>query len=99
MGPNMPQQATESFRMRLTPAEKAKIKRLAERKGSTQKEAVLAAVERELATETDEKADAIEPQPGSFLEAASDFVGIIDDPDVPSDLSSNPKYMEDYGKD
>jgi len=85
--------------MRLTPAEKAKIKRLAERKGSTQKEAVLAAVERELATETDEKADAIEPQPGSFLEAESDFVGIIDDPDVPSDLSSNPKYMEDYGKD
>ena len=95
----MPQHATESFKMRLTPEQKAKIKRLAERKGSTQKEAVLAAVERELAAEADKDTNAIEPQPGSFLEAASDFVGIIDDPNVPSDLSSNPKYMRDYGKD
>lgn len=96
MRPNMSQQATESFKMRLTPAQKAKIKRLAERKGSTQKEAVLAAVERELAADTDEEADAIEPQPGSVLELAQDLCGSVEGP---SDLSTNPKYMEDYGKD
>lgn len=92
----MSQQATESFKMRLTPAQKAKIKRLAERKGSTQKEAVLAAVERELAADTYEEADAIEPQPGSVLELAQDLCGSVEGP---SDLSTNPKYMEDYGKD
>ncbi len=92
----MPQHATESFKMRLTPEQKAKIKRLAERKGSTQKEAVLAAVERELAAEADKDTDAIEPQPGSVLELAQDLCGSVEGP---SDLSTNPKYMEDYGKD
>lgn len=85
--------------MRLTPAQKAKIKRLAEQKGSTQKAAVLEAVEQELAAEVNEDDEPIEPQPGSFLEAAQDLVGSIADPAVPSDLSSNPKYLEDYGKD
>ena len=66
----MAQRATEWSGMRLTPAQKAKIKRLAERKGSTQKAAV--------------------------LERAQDLCGSVEGPE---DLSTNPKYMEDYGKD
>ena len=66
----MAQQATEWSGMRLTPTQKAKIKRLAERKGSTQKAAV--------------------------LEHAQDLCGSLEGPE---DLSTNPKYIKDYGKD
>jgi len=82
--------------MRLTPAQKAKIKRLAERKGSTRKAAVLEAVEHELDTEVEEEEESIEAQPGSVLERAQDLCGSVEGPE---DLSTNPKYMEDYGKD
>jgi hypothetical protein len=37
----------------------------------------------------------IEAQPGSFLEAARDFVGSVEGP---GDLSTNPEYMKDYGR-
>jgi hypothetical protein len=33
--------------------------------------------------------------PGSFLEAAADLIGCVEGP---SDLSYNPKYMEDFGR-
>lgn len=91
----MGQQATKWFGMRVTPSEKAKIEQLAERTGRTQKEAVLRAVERELAEEQEE----IEPQPGSALELVADLVGVEPDSDAPTDLSTNPKHMERYGKD
>ena len=94
----MAQQATEWFGMRLTPDQKAQIERLADRRGSTQKDAVMRLVEQAVAEE-EEKEEPIEAQPGSFLEAAGDLIGSIDDPDVPADLSTNPKHMEDYGKD
>lgn len=41
----MSEKATEWFGMRVTPSQKQKIERLAERKGLTQKAAVLEAVE------------------------------------------------------
>lgn len=97
----MAQKATKWFGMRVTPAQKAKIERLAEQRGSTQKDAVMDAVEQAAAENEEPVADEepIEAQPGSFLEAAGDLIGSIDDPDVPTDLSSNPKHMEGYGRD
>ena len=90
----MSENATEWFGMRVTPTQKEKIKRLAERRGTTQKAAVLEAVERELAEDGAEEA-----QPESALEQIADLVGVEADSDAPTDLSTNPKHMEDYGKD
>lgn len=100
----MSENATKWFGMRVTPTQKEMIKRLAERRGTTQKAAVLEAVEQELAEDGDRNDDTddealVEPQPGSVLALTEDLCGSIDDPDLPSDLSSNPKHMEDYGKD
>jgi len=77
--------------MRVTPTQKEKIKRLAEREDTTQKAAVLNAVERELSED-----NAVEAQPDSVLELTQDLCGSVEGP---KDLSTNPKHMEDYGKD
>ena len=90
----MSENATEWFGMRVTPTQKEKIKRLAERRGTTQKAAVLEAVERKLAEDGAEEA-----QPESALEQIADLVGVEADSDAPTDLSTNPKHMGDYGKD
>lgn len=87
----MAEQATEWFGMRVTPSQKEKIERLADRRGTTQKAAVLEAVEHELAEDGAE-----EPQPGSVLELTEDLCGSVEGP---PDLSTNPKHMEGYGKD
>lgn len=79
------------FGMKLTPAEKAKIKLLAERKGVSQKEAVMSLVNEEMVDYE------IEAKPGSMLEKMKPYIGIIED--GPTDLSTNPKHMEDFGKD
>lgn len=79
------------FGMKLTPAEKAKIKMLAERKGVSQKEAIMNLVNEEVVGYE------VKPKPGSLLDRMQHLVGIIED--SPSDLSTNPKYMEDFGKD
>lgn len=80
------------FGMRLTPMQKAKIERLAAQKGTTQKAAVLEAVEHELA----EEKEPVDPQPGSVLELTQDLCGSVEGP---GDLSTNPEHMEDYGRD
>ncbi len=79
------------FSMRVTPEQKRKIERLAQRKGTSQKEAVLALIED--AVENDE--EPIVPRPGSFLDKYRDIIGSCEGP---SDLSTNPKYMEGYGQ-
>ena len=79
------------FSMRVTPEQKRKIERLAQRKGTSQKEAVLALVEE--AIKDDE--EPIVAQPGSFLEGIEHIFGSCEGP---SDLSTNPKYMEGYGR-
>ena len=94
----MPETKNEKwFGMRLTPAQKRDIEQLSEQKGTTQKDAVLEAVQRELEPSEDDKP--IEAQPGSVLELTEDLCGSIDEPSLPTDLSTNPKHMEDYGKD
>jgi hypothetical protein len=87
----MSEQATERFEMRVTPSQKEKIRRLAQRKGLTQKAAVLEAVERELTENGDS-----ETSSGSVLEMTEDLCGSVEGPE---DLSTNPKHMEDYGND
>jgi hypothetical protein len=68
------------FGMKLTPAQKRKIERLAERKGTTQKDAVMRLVD-----------EAFEPVPfkarrGSILERIEELVGSIEGP---RDLSTS----------
>jgi hypothetical protein len=89
----MSEKATEWFGMRVTPSQKEKIERLAERKGLTQKAAVLEAVERELTENGDSEA-----QPGSALDQISDLVGVEPDSDAPTDLSTNPEHLKGQGK-
>ncbi len=79
------------FGMKLSPEEKAKIKMLAKRKGLSQKELILSLVNEEMMEYE------VEPKPGSLLDRMQHLVGIIED--GPTDLSTNPKYMEDFGKD
>lgn len=79
----MSEKATEWFGMRVTPTQKEKIRRLAERRGTTQKDAVLEAVERQLNggdRNDDRGGDAdgqtfVDPQPGSVLALTEDLYG------------------------
>lgn len=43
--------------------------------------------------------ESIVAEPGSVLELTRELCGSIDDRHLPADLSTNPKYMKDYGKD
>ena len=79
------------FGMKLTPEEKAKIKMLAKKKGVSQKDFIMSLVNEEMIEYE------IEVKPGSTLEKLEKYVGIIDE--GPADLSTNPKYLEDLGKD
>lgn len=98
----MPEKATEWFGMRVTPSQKETIELLAEREGTTQKAAVLKAVERRLAEDGSSALDQItdlvdvEPEPGSVLDRTADLCGSVEGP---RDLSTNTKHMEDYSKD
>lgn len=75
--------------MKVTPEQKSRIKRLAELEGTSAKEAVLRLVEQAL---EDEKLEAPE---GSFLSGIEHLVGSVEGP---SDLSTNPKYLEGFGQ-
>lgn len=77
------------FGMKLTPEQKLKIKRLAEREGTSAKEAVLRLVEQALADEP------VNAPGGSFLSGIEGIVGSVEGP---VDLSANPKYMEGFGR-
>ncbi|MAO64568.1 MAG: hypothetical protein CL666_06185 [Balneola sp.] len=79
------------FGMKLTPEEKAKIKMLAKKKGVSQKEVIMSLVNEEVVEYE------VEAKPGSLLDRMQHLVGIVED--GPTDLSTNPKYMEDFGKD
>ena len=80
------------FGMKLTPEQKVKIKRLAQREGTSAKEAVMSLVEKALQN------DKPLPEPGSFLEAIHDLVGSVGADDGPVDLASNPIHMARFGR-
>ena len=77
------------FSMRLTPEQKRKIERLAQRKGTSLKEAVLSLVE-----DAVEDEEPIVAQPGSFLEGIEHIIGSCEGP---SDLLRDPDRMKGYG--
>ncbi len=81
------------FGMKVTPAQKANIKRLARKRGQSATATVLDLVQRAL-----EEEEEIVAEPDSFL-AALEAAGLtpVDDT-LPPDLSTNPKYMEGYGE-
>lgn len=77
------------FGMKLTPEEKQKIKLLARRKGVSQKQAVMDLVEEQ----TNKLPDAAPEQ--SFLHNIEHLSGSVEGPD---DLSTNPDYMNSFGR-
>ena len=79
------------FGMKLTPAQKNKIQRLADRRGVSQKKAVMDLVEK--AIKEDEAP--VKSVPGSFYERNKELIGVADGP---TDASTNPAYMEGYGQ-
>jgi len=84
-----PKKKTVWFGMKLTPEQKEKIRKLARRRGVSQKQAVMDLVEREVREEP------IKPKPGSFYDRNKDLCGIGKGP---GDASTNPKYMDGFGK-
>lgn len=90
---NMAADTSRWFGMRLTDDEKSKIERLATKEGSSQKRAVLDAVEDKL-----RNTGAITPTPGSMLDKVSDLVGTVGDKHTPRDLASNKKHLDDLGE-
>jgi hypothetical protein len=77
------------FGMKLTPEQKHRIKRLAEREGISAKEAVMRLVDRALVDESTATSG------GSFLSGIEDLIGSVEGP---ADLSANSKYLEDFGR-
>lgn len=78
------------FGMKVTPDQKKKIDRLAARRGTSRKEAVMQLV--------DQAVDDEEPlvvRKGSLLDGIEHLVGSVEGP---ADLSTNPKYMEGFGR-
>jgi len=79
------------FGMKLTPAEKQKIQDLAKHHGTSQKQAVMEAVNKAIQNEP------LQGDPGSIYERNKDLFG--QSSNGLNDISSNPeKYMEGYGK-
>ena len=81
------------FGMKVTPEQKQKIKRLAERYGLSAKDTVVKLVEEALAREHRDQPVAI--RPGSFLDGIEDIVGAGEGPE---DLATHSKYMEGFGR-
>ena len=79
------------FSMRVTPEQKRKIERLAQRKGTSQKAAVLSLIEEAL----DGEEEPIVAQPGSFLEGIEHIFGSCEGP---PDLLRDPDRMKGYGQ-
>lgn len=84
----MAQQKTVWFGMKLTPQQKRKIERLAQRRGVSQKAALLDLVEQAMGEEP------IQVEPGSFLEAARHLIGTTEGP---TDLLRDPSRFDGYG--
>lgn len=77
------------FGMKLTPEQKLKIKRLAQKEGTTAKAALLHLVDHAM----DEPDPAV--RPGSFLDGVEHLVGSVQGP---TDLSTNPRRMRGFGR-
>jgi len=85
----MAKSKTVWFGMKLTPAQKQKIKDLARRDGTSAKETVVRLVEKAIAQDT------IDAPAESFLSGIEQIIGSVEGP---SDLASNPKHMKGFGR-
>jgi len=79
----------KTISLKVPPALSAKLERVAKARGQSKSEVVRAALEQFLNGERPAG------RPLSALELAGDLVGCAEGP---GDLSTNPKYMEGYGK-
>ena len=77
------------FGMKVTPDQKRKIKKLAEKKGTSAKQAIMSLVDEALGAEL------LDIPAGSFLDGIEDIAGSIEGP---ADLSTHPRYMEGFGE-
>lgn len=77
------------FGMKVTPEQKRKIRHLADREGTSAKEAVIRLVEEALAKEQ------LHSATGSFVSGIENIIGSIDGP---TDLASNPKLLDGFGR-
>lgn len=78
----------KSVSLKLPDAVAAQLEALAKRRGASKSEVIRDALAVYLSSN--------QPNlPGSFLELAKDLVGIVDGP---PDLSTNPQYMEGFGR-
>lgn len=93
-----PQSDRIPITVEVSPVQKQKIERLAERKGLSPEAVVLAAIDHELENASSNGEEAEETQSESLLYATRDLAGSVKAPDAPRDLSSNPKHMEGYGQ-
>ena len=88
----------KNFGMRLAPHERRQIERLAETRGTTMKDAVLEAVQRQLdrLAAQDAAQNADEPYvPTGRLRGAEHLIGCFDGP---VDLSTNKAHLEGFGE-
>ena len=80
----------------ITPEQKRRIERLAEQRRLSPEAVVRAALDQELASASDDAGEEqADIRPGSFLDGIEHLVGSVEGP---SDLSTNPKHMEGYGR-
>ena len=80
----------------VTPAQKRRLEQRANDTGQSLEAVVAAAIEREFPpSQSKGSREGEEVQEGSFLDGIEHLVGSVDGP---SDLSSNPKHMEGYGR-
>lgn len=85
--------APEWFGMRAMPTPEGKTKRRVEKEGPTQNSAVLGAGNRK------RLGDRVEGRPGLAVEQIDHLDGVEPDSDAPTDVSTNPDYIEDDGHD
>jgi len=77
--------------VKLSDAEMERLERAAETRAQTKSELVRALL-REVELEP------LEVHPDSFFAQNRDLIGVIDDPSLPPDLSTNKKYFDSFGR-
>ena len=85
---NTYENAMKTITLKISEKTEADLKYLASEKGTTKSLIIREAIESYLA-------DKNVKRKSNFLELAGDIIGSVEGPE---DLSTNPKYMEDYGK-
>ena len=81
----------KTLSLRLSEALDAKLTKLAEKQGTTKSDVVRRALEEFVQ-------NGVRPSNLSAYGLVADLAGSVDDPNLPTDLSYNKKYMEGFGE-